>query len=57
MTGGASGGPWFRAFSEATGAGTVNSVNSYKINLFPNWMFGPYFGVDAQNLYNQAQTA
>lgn len=32
-------------------------MNSYKINLFPNWMFGPYFGVDAQNLYNQAQTA
>ncbi|WP_367128843.1 serine protease [Saccharothrix sp. HUAS TT1] len=57
MTGGASGGPWFRTFSEATGTGTLNSVNSYKINLFPNWMFGPYFGADAQNLYNQAQAA
>ncbi|MFE2754749.1 trypsin-like serine peptidase [Actinosynnema sp. NPDC059335] len=57
MTGGASGGPWFRSFSEATGTGTVNSVNSYKINLIPTWMFGPYFGADAQNLYNQAQAA
>ncbi|WP_447009014.1 peptidase [Saccharothrix sp. DSM 118769] len=57
MTGGASGGPWFRSFSEATGTGTVNSVNSYKINFFPNWMFGPYFGADAQNLYGQAQAA
>ncbi|GAA3465196.1 peptidase [Saccharothrix longispora] len=57
MTGGASGGPWFRSFSEATGTGTLNSVNSYKINFFPNWMFGPFFGADAQNLYNQAQAA
>ncbi|MEJ2857624.1 MULTISPECIES: trypsin-like serine peptidase [unclassified Saccharothrix] len=57
MTGGASGGPWFTTFSEATGTGTLNSVNSYKINFFPNWMFGPYFGADAQNLYAQAQAA
>lgn len=57
MTGGASGGPWFRSFSETTGTGTINSVNSYKINLFPNWMFGPYFGTEAQNLYNRAQAA
>jgi V8-like Glu-specific endopeptidase len=57
MTGGASGGPWFLQFSEATGTGLVNSVNSYKINFFPTWMFGPYFGTDAQNLYNQAQAA
>ncbi|MFD7656078.1 trypsin-like serine peptidase [Actinosynnema sp. NPDC059797] len=57
MTGGASGGPWFRSFSEATGTGTINSVNSYKINLIPTWMFGPYFGADAQNLYTQAQAA
>lgn len=57
MTGGASGGPWFRTFSEATGTGTLNSVNSYKINLIPTWMFGPYFGTDAQNLYNRAQAA
>jgi V8-like Glu-specific endopeptidase len=57
MTGGASGGPWFLQFSEASGTGLVNSVNSYKINFVPTWMFGPYFGTDAQNLYNQAQAA
>jgi V8-like Glu-specific endopeptidase len=57
MTGGSSGGPWFQGFSEATGIGTQNSVNSYKINFIPTWMFGPYFGADAQNLYNSAQAA
>lgn len=57
MTGGASGGPWFQGFSEATGTGLLNSVNSYKINLIPTWMFGPYFGTDAQNLYNTAQAS
>ena len=25
--------------------------------LFPTWMFGPYFGTDAQNVYNTAQSA
>ncbi|WP_163506429.1 trypsin-like serine peptidase [Fodinicola acaciae] len=57
MTGGASGGPWFRSFNESTGTGLLNSVNSYKINLVSIWMFGPYFGADAQNLYNKAQAA
>jgi V8-like Glu-specific endopeptidase len=57
MTGGASGGGWFLSFSESTGAGTLNSVNSYKINYFNFWMFGPYFGTDAQNLYNTAQSS
>jgi V8-like Glu-specific endopeptidase len=57
MTGGSSGGPWFLRFNEATGTGLVNSVNSYKINFIPVWMFGPYFGTDAQNLYNTAQAA
>jgi V8-like Glu-specific endopeptidase len=57
MTGGSSGGPWFLSFNEAAGTGTVNSVNSYKINFIPTWMFGPYFGTDAQNVYNTAQNA
>lgn len=57
MTGGASGGPWFSQFSESTGTGLLNSVNSYKINFISIWMFGPYFGADAQNLYNTAQAA
>jgi V8-like Glu-specific endopeptidase len=57
QTGGSSGGPWFLSFSEATGTGIQNSVNSFKYNFFPNWMFGPYFGADAQNLYTAAQSA
>jgi V8-like Glu-specific endopeptidase len=57
MTGGSSGGPWFLRFSEASGTGTQNSVNSFKYNFLPNFMFGPYFGTDAQNLYNAAQSS
>ncbi|MGH3662332.1 MAG: trypsin-like serine peptidase [Micromonosporaceae bacterium] len=57
MTGGASGGGWLMNFNESTGAGIVNSVNSYKINFIPYWMFGPYFGADAQTLYNTAQAS
>ncbi|RJL21700.1 peptidase [Bailinhaonella thermotolerans] len=57
MTGGSSGGPWFLNFSEATGRGTLNSVNSFKYNFASFWMFGPYFGTDAQNLYNTAQNS
>ena len=57
MTGGASGGPWFLSFNEGDGTGVQNSVNSYKINLVDIWMFGPYFGTDAQNLYDTAQAA
>jgi V8-like Glu-specific endopeptidase len=57
MTGGASGGPWFLGFNEGTGTGIQNSVNSYKINLVSIWMFGPYFGADAQGVYNTARAA
>jgi len=41
----------------AGGTGTQNSVNSFKYNFSPTWMFGPYFGADAQNLYNSAQAS
>jgi hypothetical protein len=57
MTGGASGGPWFLQFDEGSGTGAQNSVNSYKINFIPTWMFGPYFGTDAANLYNTASAS
>ena len=57
MTGGSSGGPWFTSFNEATGTGLQSSVNSFGYNFLPNRMFGPYFGTDAQNLYNKAQTS
>ncbi|WP_214322418.1 trypsin-like serine peptidase [Nonomuraea sediminis] len=55
MTGGSSGGPWFQNFNESTGLGTQNSVNSFKYNFAPNWMFGPYFGTEAQAVYQSAQ--
>ncbi|QOV36074.1 peptidase [Streptomyces ferrugineus] len=55
MTGGSSGGPWFTQFDEATGKGLLSSVNSFKYNFLPNRMYGPYFGADAQNLYQTAQ--
>ncbi|WP_049568894.1 trypsin-like serine peptidase [Nonomuraea sp. SBT364] len=56
MTGGSSGGPWMLNFNEATGLGTQNSVNSFKYNFAPNWMFGPYFGTEAQSVYQAAQS-
>jgi V8-like Glu-specific endopeptidase len=57
MTGGSSGGPWFRNFDESTGTGIQNSVNSFGYIFFPNVMFGPYFGTDGQNVYQNAQAA
>ncbi|MFI6903712.1 peptidase [Nonomuraea sp. NPDC050394] len=56
MTGGSSGGPWFQSFNESSGLGTLNSVNSFKYNFAPNWMFGPYFGAEVQAVYNSAQS-
>lgn len=57
MTGGSSGGPWFTQFNESTGTGLLSSVNSFKYNFLPNRMYGPYFGADAQNLYQTAQSS
>jgi V8-like Glu-specific endopeptidase len=56
MTGGSSGGPWMLDFNEATGLGTQNSVNSFTYTFAPNWMFGPYFGTEAQAVYQAAQS-
>jgi V8-like Glu-specific endopeptidase len=56
MTGGSSGGPWFIDFSESNGAGTLNSLNSFKYTslglLDGGSMYGPYFGSDIQALYD-----
>lgn len=57
QTGGASGGPWFQEFDASTGKGVQNSVNSFKYSFYPGWMFGPYFGDDASDLYQRAQTS
>ena len=57
-TGGSSGGPWFINYDEATGLGTLNSLNSFKYStlglLGGNRMFGPYFGSVVQALYSSA---
>ena len=55
MTGGSSGGPWFVDFDEATGTGLQASVNSFGYIFMPGYMFGPYFGAEAQDLYETAQ--
>ncbi len=57
MTGGSSGGPWFLDFDEATGTGVQASVNSFGYTFLPGYMFGPYFGSEAEALYDAAQTA
>ncbi|MER7116935.1 peptidase [Saccharomonospora azurea] len=57
MTGGSSGGPWFLDFDESTGTGTQASVNSFGYVFLPGYMFGPYFGSEAEALYDAAQTA
>ncbi|UQA98014.1 peptidase [Streptomyces halobius] len=57
MTGGSSGGPWFTSFDESTGTGLQSSVNSFGYQFLPDTMFGPYFGDDAKDLYDKAQSA
>ncbi|MGH4028832.1 trypsin-like serine peptidase [Actinomycetota bacterium Odt1-20B] len=57
MTGGSSGGPWFRSFNESTGTGLQSSVNSFGYTFLPNTMFGPYFGNEAKAAYDKAQTS
>ena len=56
LTGGSSGGPWFVSYSETTGVGTLNSVNSFKYRggSMRNYMFGPYLGSVAQSLFTSA---
>ncbi|CAM2998938.1 peptidase [Saccharomonospora xinjiangensis] len=57
MTGGSSGGPWFLNFDESTGTGVQASVNSFGYTFLPGYMFGPYFGSDAEALYDAAAAA
>jgi V8-like Glu-specific endopeptidase len=56
MTGGSSGGPWLTGFSEATGAGTLNGLNSYGYSGIKN-MYGPKFNANTQATFNRANTA
>ncbi|MEU4571278.1 serine protease [Nonomuraea sp. ATR24] len=55
MTGGSSGGPWLQGFDDSTGLGWVTSVNSFKYDFAPDFMFGPFFGNEAMAVYQEAQ--
>jgi len=52
MGGGASGGPTLASYNSGTGEGTQVSVLSFSISTVNNVLWGPYFGNDAQGLYN-----
>ncbi|MGI5267637.1 trypsin-like serine peptidase [Nonomuraea sp. CA-218870] len=56
MTGGSSGGGWFLGFDESTGVGMLNSVNSFTYDFAPGFMFGPFFGDEAMEVYQAAQS-
>ena len=50
MTGGSSGGAWYRNFNGNWGS--VNGHNDFIYTSSPNWMYSPYYGNQAANLYN-----
>jgi V8-like Glu-specific endopeptidase len=52
FNGGSSGGPWL-----AGSPLVALSVNDYTYNTMPGFMFGPYFGSIAQQLYSTVQPA
>jgi V8-like Glu-specific endopeptidase len=54
MTQGSSGGPWFTGFDTGTGRGTVTSVVSFKYADDRGTQYGPRFGQEARELYEQA---
>ena len=56
MTGGSSGGPWLGNFNSSTGAGTVDSVNSYGYSGQKK-EYGPKFNSNTSATYNAALTA
>ncbi|HEY3163899.1 MAG TPA: hypothetical protein VGJ71_06030 [Candidatus Limnocylindrales bacterium] len=57
MTGGSSGGPWFKDFNTTTGSsGTIQSLNSYGYSGQSN-MYGPIFNSSTSATYNAANSA
>lgn len=55
MTGGSSGGPWLTNFDEATGIGTLSSLNSYGYSGV-RAMHGPFFNANTKAVYDRANT-
>jgi hypothetical protein len=56
MTGGSSGGPWLTGFSESTGSGTLNGLNSYGYSGVRN-MYGPKFNTNTKSTFDRANQA
>jgi len=56
MTGGSSGGPWLSSFSEASGSGTLSSLNSYGYSGVKA-MHGPKFNQQTAAVYSAADGA
>lgn len=55
MTGGSSGGPWLGGFDEATGIGTLTSLNSYGYSGLSN-MYGPKFDAKTSAVVSAANS-
>jgi hypothetical protein len=53
MTGGSSGGPWFKSFANAGASGSVTSLNSYGYSGLSN-MYGPKFNSDTAAVLSAA---
>lgn len=53
MTGGCSGGPWFSSFDEATGTGTLMSVNSYGYSGVTA-LHGPILNSETSSMFSTA---
>lgn len=54
MTGGSSGGPWFRDFANVK---VINSLNSYGYASLSGYMFGPIFDTAEQTAYNASSSS
>ncbi len=50
LTGGSSGGPWYRNFDGSWGY--VNGHNDFIYTSSPAWMYSPYYGNQVASLYN-----
>lgn len=50
MTGGSSGGAWYRNFDGSWGQ--VNGHNDFIYTSSPSWMYSPYYGNQVASLYN-----
>jgi V8-like Glu-specific endopeptidase len=57
MGSGSSGGPWLEDFDPATGLGTQVAVTSFGYTDDKKGIYGPFFGAEVREVYQQAQSA